>query len=112
MTTEAKTPTDRQREHRERLKNMGVKTVEVKLSAREIAQLERNRKIRGGIRGPYDANEYIATLLNRDSEKLERDMSRLGICSRCHNALPDGCDGINKGDSRCWHHSAYKELML
>lgn len=112
MNQEAKTPAQRKTNERERLRAMGVKTLEVKLSAREIAKLERNRVIRGGTRGPYDANEYLATLLARDTEQLDRDLSQLGTCPHCHNALPEGCEGRNKGDSRCWHHNQYKALML
>ena len=112
MSKTDNTATERKRRQREKRKAMGIRVIEVKLSTKEQEMLERGCKVRGGIRGPYDADEYIATLICRDAEQLERDLSRLGKCEKCKSSLPGGCDGLFKGDDQCWHTHKARELML
>lgn len=106
------TASERKRRQREKLKAMGIKVVEVKLSAKERETLEHCCKVRGGVRGPYDADEYIATLIRRDAEKLKRDLSQLGKCGYCKTELPEGCGGLFKGQCDCWHTLGYRDLEL
>lgn len=106
--------TAKQRKKAQRAREAGfdIKVVEVKLSKTERAILENSCKVRGGIRGEYDANEYIQTLIRRDAEQLEKQLSQLGSCDKCNKSLPNGCGGLNKGDSECWHTVKALELTL
>lgn len=115
MALETKKPltaAERQQKRRNRLKAMGLVTHEIKLSAKENKLLQHGCIVRGGTRGPYSIDEYIATLIQNDAKQLERDLSQLDPCQYCHKTLPQGCDGTHQGDSRCFHHTQYKTLML
>lgn len=108
----AKTASERKQKQREKLKAMDITVVEVKLSANERAMLDEGCRIRGGVRGEYSRDEYIATLIRNDAEKLKRDLSQLGACEKCGDTLPDGCKGLFKGDAGCFHSVKAKDLML
>ncbi len=108
----AMTPAERKKAQRDRLAKFEIKVVEVKLSKRERETLAQNCKVRGGVRGAYDADEYIATLIRRDAERLEQQLAELGCCGKCGSPLPGGCDGLFKGDGECWHTDKAKSLML
>lgn len=97
---------------RQREKDLGVVTLGVKLSAKENEQIETACKIRGGVRGPYDKDEYIATLIRRDISMLESQLLQIGKCDDCNIPLPEGCGGVCKGQSKCYHHLAYRGLLL
>lgn len=97
---------------RDREKSLGVVTLGVKLSATENEQIERACKVRGGVRGPYDKDEYIATLIRRDMSMLESQLLQIGECKGCKIDLPDGCGGVCKGQSDCFHNLEYRDLML
>jgi hypothetical protein len=96
---------------RKREKELGVVNVNIKLSAKDNEQLSELCNVRGGVRGPYDKDEYIATLIRRDAEKLENDLFELK-CDGCTLKLPDGCGGVCKGQSDCYHTLSYRKLML
>lgn len=102
----------RKRDQRARQKAAGVDVVEVSLTKGPRETLERNRVIRGGVRGEYGLDEYIETLIRRDNEQLEKQITALGDCGKCKSSLPGGCDGLFKGDCECWHTFSYRELML
>ena len=97
---------------RQREKDLGVVTFGVKLSAKENEQIETACKIRGGVRGPYDKDEYIATLIRRDMSMLESQLLQIGECKGCKIDLPEGCGGVCKGQSDCFHNLEYRDLML
>ncbi len=97
---------------RQREKDLGVVTLGVKLSAKENEQSETACKIRGGVRGPYDKDEYIATLIRRDISMLEKQLAMIGECKGCKIPLPGGCEGVCKGQSDCFHNLEYRDLML
>lgn len=103
---------ERKRKSREKLKQFDIKVVEVKLSATERATLGELCKVRGGVRGEYAADEYIATLILRDKERLDTELAALGSCSKCGDALPGGCGGLFKGEAACYHTHQARELML
>jgi hypothetical protein len=84
----------------------------VKLSASERETLSRLCQVRGGVRGPYDANEFITLLIHRDAQRLDRQLAKLGQCEKCGSQLPGGCDGLFKGDSQCWHTKKARGLEL
>lgn len=108
----AKTDAERKKAQRQRLAKFEIKVIEVKLSKQERADLTRNCAIRGGVRGPYDMDEYITTLIRRDSERLAQQLAQLGCCGKCGDKLPGGCQGIFNGEQDCWHTAQARELML
>ncbi|PKF60633.1 hypothetical protein CW745_13970 [Psychromonas sp. psych-6C06] len=108
----AKTVNERKQQQREKLKLMDIIVVEVKLSANERALLDEGCSVRGGVRGAYSRDEYIATLIRNDSEKLKRDLSQLKGCEKCNSPVPGGCEGVFKGDAHCFHTTTARSLML
>lgn len=108
----AKTVNERKQQQRDKLKAMDITVVEVKLSANERALLDEGCSVRGGVRGAYSRDEYIATLIRNDSKKLKRDLSRIGNCEKCNNPVPGGCEGVFKGDAECYHTEKARALML
>ncbi|MEO9655924.1 hypothetical protein [Marinomonas sp.] len=109
--------TKRQQEKRakdkERYADMGIQEVRIKLSQTERDSLEELRLFRGG----YDVNEYIATLIRRDSERMQEEKKSLGTCEFCHEPLPMGCkNGVGsarfKGYAQCFYTSEEKKLRL
>ncbi|EGR2744208.1 hypothetical protein MYC06_004738 [Vibrio parahaemolyticus] len=103
---------ERKRRQRERLQEFDIKVVEVKLSVKEREQLARNCQIRGGVNGPYDTDEYISTLIRRDTERLNRQLKKVEKCPKCSSTFPEGCGGLFRGDSECWQTTGYKRLAL
>lgn len=103
---------ERKRKSREKLKQFDIKVVEVKLSATERTDLAELCKVRGGVRGEYTADEYVALLIRRDKERLNAQLAELGCCGKCGDKLPGGCGGLFKGDSACYHTHKARELML
>ncbi len=69
--------------------------------------------IRGGLE-PYTFDEYITVLIRKDFEEMKRLRGRVKKCEYCDKNPVEskGCDGMFKGDARCYWHSRYKELML
>ena len=108
----AMSASERKQKQREKLKALDIGVVEVKLSANERTLLDEGCLIRGGVRGEYSRDEYIATLIRNDNENLKRDLSLLGVCDKCADALPVGCNGLFKGDAGCFHSVKAKKLML
>ncbi|MCC3836261.1 hypothetical protein [Vibrio parahaemolyticus] len=74
---------ERKRKSREKLKQFDIKVVEVKLSATERTDLAELCKVRGGVRGEYTADEYVALLIRRDKERLNAQLAELGCCGKC-----------------------------
>lgn len=106
------TPTERKQKSRAADKAAGISRVEVKLGGLEMERLEQLCEIRGGVRGPYTADEFISLLIHRNWQNLQEQLNRLGNCAHCGTQLPTGCDGLLKGDSRCWHTEKAKQLEL
>lgn len=103
---------ERKRKSREKLKQFDIKVVEVKLSATERTDLAELCKVRGGVRGEYTADEYVALLIHRDKERLNAQLAELGCCGKCGDQLPGGCKGLFKGDAACYHTNEALKLML
>jgi len=97
---------------RARQKAMGMAKVEVVLSIKDREQLARNCEVRGGVRGKYSADEYLATLLRNDTKRLDEQLLNIGSCEGCTLELPEGCQGVCKGQNDCWHTHKARELML
>lgn len=104
--------TRRKQRQRERDAALGITVAQVPLSIFQRQQLLESCITRGGIRGPYDVTEYITTLIRRDAEKLQRDMSQLGKCGHCDRILPEGCGGKKRQEEACWHHASKSQLLL
>ena len=107
----AKTDAERQSEKRARDKALGIEVVRVEMSKSQRDQLTELCKVRGGL-DPYDANEFINTLIRRNYELLEKQLANIGDCKHCGKALPEGCKGYRLGDSRCWINTESKKLQL
>lgn len=104
VTSNDKSPeAKRQQELRDRLAAEGIKSVEVPLGPLEQEGLARARVARAGTGEPYSVREYIATLIRRDIEQLDRDEARLDgyECQECGKPLPKGCGGLWTIDSPC-----------
>ncbi|MNF26943.1 hypothetical protein D3C85_286250 [compost metagenome] len=110
----AKGAAQRKGEQRSREAALGIKRVEVKLSARERDQLETLCHARAGSGEPYSADEYISTLLRRDWEHWQQQQAELAeqTCQNCNCALPAGCGGAFKGAQECWHTMGDKAIAL
>lgn len=106
------TPTERKQKSRAAAKAAGISKVEVMLGKNEMERLEKLCNIRGGVRGPYSADEFISLLIHRNWQQLQNELAQLGGCHHCKSALPDGCNGLFKGDARCWHTEQAKKLGL
>lgn len=80
----------------------GIGRLEIKLSVLEQIMLDELNQRFGDKRGhgqgeDYDSNETITTLI----AMAHSQMSKLGRCGKCKDALPAGCKGLFKGDSQC-----------
>lgn len=106
------TPTERKQKSRAAAKAAGIVRVEVSLGINESNRLDELCKIRGGVRGPYSVDEYLTLLIHRDWQRLQQQLAELGTCSHCTDSLPEGCKGLFKGASSCWHTTEAKALEL
>lgn len=106
------TPTERKRKSRAAARAAGITKVEVMLGPAELERLQQLCEIRGGVRGPYTADEFISLLIDRNWQLLQKQLAKLGGCDYCGDYLPQGCDGLLKGDIRCWHTEKAKQLEL
>lgn len=106
------TAAERKRKSRAAARAAGINKVEVMLGPAELERLQQLCEIRGGVRGPYTQDEFISLLIHRNWQQLQGQLAELGNCSHCKSPLPAGCDGLLKGDSRCWHTEKAKRLAL
>lgn len=106
--------TKRKQDQRARRAALGIKRIEVALSTCEREQLETLRRARAGSGEPYSADEYISTLLRRDWERWQHQLTELTAqtCPNCDCPIPAGCGGTFKGEQDCWHTKGDKELAL
>lgn len=106
---------ERKRRQRQKAKKADIQEVRLKLSKVEREHLTEMCQVRAGSREPYDAAEYVALLIQRDWEKLQKQLAELNsqCCGKCKDPLPGGCDGLFKGDSECFHTwPNWKDLTL
>ncbi|GHA05378.1 hypothetical protein [Oceanisphaera arctica] len=106
------TPAERKQKSRAAAKAAGIVRVEVSLGINESNRLDELCKTRGGVRGPYSADEYLTLLIHRDWQKLQSQLAELGTCNHCGDPLPEGCKGLFKGAGTCWHTTEAKALEL
>ncbi len=102
----------RKQKSRDAKKALGIKRIEVQLSEKERERLEELCRIRAGVGEPYTADEFISLLIHRSWESLQQTLAELGTCKKCGSALPEGCGGLFKGESACWHTRDAKVLGL
>ncbi|MDO6525411.1 hypothetical protein Q4519_06910 [Motilimonas sp. 1_MG-2023] len=112
MHSASMTAAERKQKSREVAKAAGISRVEVSLGKNEVSRLNELCKIRGGVRGPYSADEYLTLLIHRDWQKLQEQLTELGKCNHCGDQLPEGCQGLFKGAQVCWHTNDAKGLQL
>ncbi|EOG5640771.1 hypothetical protein ACRCP3_26875 [Pseudomonas aeruginosa] len=104
----------RKREQRDRDEALGIKEIEVRMGAGEVAMLEEGRRARAGSDKPYSRTEYINTLIRRDNELLRQQLGKLEgrICEACRKPLPRGCGGVWGWDAGCVRTAADRALEL
>lgn len=110
----AKTGTDRKAAQRERDRTQGVKRVELRLPPSLAEKLEEACRVRGGLSGPYEIQEYLETLIEQDHERLMVHLEQLkqAPCQKCGKALPEGCGGVHKWERDCLHTIDERQLLL
>ena len=106
------TGAERKKKSREAAKAAGVSRIEISLGKNEVSRLDELCKVRGGVRGPYSTDEFLTLLIHRDWQKLQQQLAELETCSHCSDQLPEGCKGLFKGASSCWHTTEAKALEL
>ncbi|MGD8109351.1 hypothetical protein [Vibrio sp. TRT 17S01] len=72
------------------------------------AKLDEVRKFYAFPTEPYTEVEAIEACILRAHKQMEQIKTELGTCSKCGEALPEGCaklreGGLFKGDAQCWH---------
>lgn len=108
------TPADRKARQRARHAVLGIRRVEVKLSARERDQLTQLCRLRAGGGEPYSVDEYLSTLIRRDWERWQERKAELAgqTCQHCERPLPEGCGGAFDGEASCWLTQGKRALAL
>jgi hypothetical protein len=104
---------ERKAAQRQRKKESGYTKVEVNLDIAEIEILTRNCALRRPGREPYSADEYIATLIQRDDTALREQIAAMSgrKCTKCGDRLPvAGC--CHNGDCECWVTFGWQEVKL
>ncbi len=102
----------RKQKERNRKSSLGIKRIEVQLSEKERERLDELCRVRAGVGEPYTADEFISLLIHRNWELLQQQLAELRTCKKCGSSLPEGCKGLFKGDSDCWHTKDAKALRL
>lgn len=102
----------RKQKERNRKSALGIKRIEVQLSEKERERLGELCRVRAGVGEPYTADEFISLLIHRNWELLQQQLAELGTCKKCGSSLPEGCEGLFKGDSECWHTRDVNMLHL
>jgi len=82
----AKTPAERQRQRRERLKQSGTTRRDWVLEPEELRMLGEICIQRRPGRTPYSENEVIGLLIRKNYKELQKKLS--GSCTRCGQELP------------------------
>ncbi|MGL5482060.1 MAG: hypothetical protein ACRDC7_09215, partial [Aeromonas veronii] len=111
----AKAPSSRKAAQRERDRSLGIKRVEIRLSADTLAAVEKACAIRGGVSGPYELTEYVETLIEQDAERLALHLEQLAQapCQKCGKTIPEGgCGGVHKWEIDCLLTREEKQLLL
>ncbi|MGK3122888.1 hypothetical protein ACCY16_02035 [Candidatus Pantoea formicae] len=90
----------------------GINRIELTLTDRELASLDRGRVQRNPGREPYSRNEYIALLLLNDESELAAQQEATAPCRKCGTRPPDNCDRAFKGEAQCWLTYDCLELNL
>ena len=101
----AKSPAERKRLERQRLRSQGVTVVRFKLSNTQRVNLGRlcNETVRPGD-APFTYDELITRLIDKESKLLDSKLEKLkqSNCTRCHQQLPANCNRLFYGDVDCY----------
>lgn len=81
-------------------------------SALKSSFQKKNVNAWAGVGEPYTADEFISLLIHRNWEQLQSQLAELDTCKKCGSVLPEGCGGLFKGESDCWHTKDAKVLSL
>ncbi len=102
----------KRRQRARQVNKFGQHRLGLMLSDRELQMVGENCKRRNPGREPYSKTDYVSLLILCDNERLARQEASLGVCPRCHAALPAGCDGLFKGEAACWFTRDFRRLNL
>ena len=80
-------------------------------SESELRQIELNCEFRGGLVG-MSKEEYILTLIRRDSIRIENERGVTENCKFCLEPYPKGCGGKWAGRRECYHTAEAKKHSL
>lgn len=100
----------------EKKSELGIHEYRVPLSQTESEALADLCAYRGGAE-PYDAAEFIATLIRREKQRADEEKKHLGTCEFCGEPLPMGCkNGLGipklKGVGGCFYTREERKLRL
>lgn len=94
----SKTPAERQRQRRERLKQSGTTRRDWVLEPEELRMLGEICIQRRPGRTPYSENEVIGLLIRKNYKELQKSLAN--TCQRCGQALPVS-ECIFDGENSC-----------
>lgn len=109
----AMSPAERKASQRARQAAAGGKKLELALDSQELEMLAQNCAARRPGRDPYELNEYIALLIQKDAAELAQQIEALAQqqCGKCGDNLPVQ-DCPLKEESVCWVRLGWHELKL
>ncbi|TMP23765.1 hypothetical protein [Pseudoalteromonas ruthenica] len=103
---------ERKRKSRANRKRNGIDEIRIELAQVDVERMDYARVTRAiGTGEPYSRTEYIARLIREDAARLKEQISE-AKCERCTNPLPEGCAGVCRGESACFHFMFNKGLRL
>lgn len=102
MTPKDKARLRKQKSRARQANKEGANRLELTLTDRELAALERGRTSRNPGREPYSRNEYIALLLLNDERALSVQEKATPACRKCGAQPPQHCERAFKGEAGCW----------
>ncbi|MDX1304550.1 hypothetical protein [Photobacterium sp.] len=105
MTTDKQKEKSRKRQQafRNRRNALGLKKVSSVISNNEAQKLNEICEFFALPDKPLSENEAISSMINRFHSMIPALRVTAGKCSKCKTDLPNGCDGLFKGDGDCWH---------
>jgi hypothetical protein len=106
---------ERKRNQRAREAELAKQQVVVSLEPVERIRADELCHVRALRGDPYSLDEYLSTLIARDWDRWQVEKKALaekGPCPKCGAELPQGCDDLFKGDSRCFRTYDLMELKL
>ncbi|ELR67959.1 hypothetical protein C942_00267 [Photobacterium marinum] len=93
----------RQQALRDRRKALGQRKVTSVIGLKESAMLKEICEFFAPPGETLSEDEAISSMIHRVHEVIPKLRVTLSKCEKCDSQLPNGCDGVFKGDAKCWH---------